>query len=86
MYGKDSSKIVVDEFVGMQVTFIALRASLTVGLIGLFLFRLFDIVKPFPVGASQKLRGGVGVVADDILAAIYSRAVLIVLVRLFHIG
>lgn len=75
-YGEDASEIVIDEFVGMQVTFLMIQPSLALGVAGFFLFRFFDIVKPWPVGASQNLKGGYGVVADDILAGLYSRLVL----------
>jgi len=67
-YGKDAHCIVIDEFVGMQVSLLAITPGLATGVIGFVLFRIFDILKPFPVGASQRIRGGFGVVADDILA------------------
>jgi len=50
---------------------------------GFVLFRVFDIAKPFPVGRSQKLRGGFGVVVDDVLAGVYSRLVLALIIRFF---
>ena len=43
---------------------------------GFVLFRVFDIVKPFPARASQRLAGGLGVVADDLIAGLYTLAVL----------
>ena len=52
-----------------------------IGLAGFLLFRLFDIAKPFPVGRSQKLKGGFGVVVDDVLAGIYSYVALYLLIR-----
>jgi phosphatidylglycerophosphatase A len=85
-YGRDASVIVIDEFVGMQTTFIAVEPSLSVGVAGFFLFRLFDVVKPFPIGPSQRLRGGFGVVVDDLLAGIYGRIVLLVLAGMLHSG
>ena len=85
-YGTDASCIVIDEFVGMQITFLFVQPSLTAGLIGLALFRIFDIVKPFPVGAAERLGGGTGVVLDDIVAGIYSRIVMLVLLRVLSIA
>jgi phosphatidylglycerophosphatase A len=85
-YGRDASVIVIDEFVGMQMTFIAVEPSLAVGVAGFVLFRLFDVIKPFPIESSQNLKGGIGVVADDVLAGVYGRIVLLILVRLLHMG
>ena len=80
-YGEDASKIVIDEVVGMQVTLFMLTPEWKVGIAGFLLFRLFDIAKPFPVGRSQKLKGGFGVVIDDFLAGLYSYAALYILSR-----
>lgn len=80
-YGEDASKIVIDEVVGMQVTLFMIQPDWKTGLAGFFLFRFFDIAKPFPVGRSQKLKGGFGVVVDDVLAGIYSYVALYLLIR-----
>ena len=66
--GRDVGRIVIDEVVGMlaSVAFLAMT-SLTAGL-GFLIFRLMDVVKPFPAGLSQRLPGGWGVMADDIVA------------------
>jgi phosphatidylglycerophosphatase A len=82
MHGEDSSRIVIDEFAGMQVTFLMLEPSLAVGAIGFFLFRFFDIVKPFPINRSQKLSGGAGVVVDDLIAGLYARIALMILISI----
>jgi phosphatidylglycerophosphatase A len=78
-YGEDASCIVIDEVVGMQITLLMSPVSVRAGLIGFILFRIFDIAKPFPAGRSQKLPGGVGVVADDVLAGLYSLAAMTLL-------
>ncbi|OQX85116.1 MAG: hypothetical protein B6D63_02975 [Candidatus Latescibacteria bacterium 4484_7] len=80
-YGHDAHEIVIDEVVGMQITLLLVRPDITTALIGFVLFRVFDIAKPFPVGLSQKLRGGYGVVIDDFLAGVYSRVVLFLIVK-----
>lgn len=85
-YGQDASQIVIDEFVGMQVTLFMFEPSWKAGLAGFFLFRFFDIAKPFPVGRSQRLKGGFGVVVDDVLAGIYSYAALYILGRFLDLG
>lgn len=85
-YGTDASCIVIDEFVGMQITFLFVQPTLSVGLIGLVLFRIFDIVKPYPVGAAERIGGGAGVVLDDVVAGIYSRIVMLLLLHVLPIA
>ncbi len=80
-YGDDASRIVIDEFVGMQITFLLLKPGLVMAVAGFLLFRIFDIFKPFPINASQKLAGGVGVVMDDLIAGVYSRFILWLVIR-----
>ena len=73
----DHGAIVWDEFVGFWVTMIALPAAWQWIIAGFVLFRLFDIVKPWPVKlADRKMKGGFGIMFDDLLAAVYALAVL----------
>ncbi|MDP2702205.1 MAG: phosphatidylglycerophosphatase A [Candidatus Rokubacteria bacterium] len=69
---KDPGVIVIDEVAGMMVAVLLLPRTLGVLLCAFLLFRLFDIWKPFPAGEAQALRGGFGVVADDLIAGVYS--------------
>jgi phosphatidylglycerophosphatase A len=75
-WGKDSSRVVMDEVAGMAVTLLYAPHTLLYLLIGLILFRLFDITKPFGIRSLEKLPGGVGVMADDILSGVYAFIVL----------
>ena len=77
-WGKDSSKVVMDEVAGMAVTLLYVPHSIWYLLLGLVLFRLFDILKPFGIRNLEKIPGGMGVMADDILSGVYA----FVLVRL----
>jgi phosphatidylglycerophosphatase A len=73
----DHGGIVWDEFVGFWITMIAVPASWQWILAGFVLFRLFDIVKPWPVKvADAKMKGGFGIMFDDVLAGLYALAVL----------
>lgn len=82
-YGHDAGKIVLDEVVGLQVVLVFAAPTL-VGIVAAFLlFRVFDIVKPYPAGRSQQLPRGWGVVADDFIAGIYTRIVLIIVAQLW---
>ena len=83
--GKDAHPIVVDEIVGMQVTLLAIEPSFLMAAIGFVLFRIFDVLKPFPAGRAQRLRGGFGVVIDDVAAGAYARIILFGLAFFFHV-
>ncbi len=84
-FGHDASVIVIDEFVGMQVTFFAIVPSPLTVLVGFLLFRIFDIAKPFPIDRSQKIRGGYGVVIDDVIAGLYSYIMLNIIMKYSNI-
>jgi phosphatidylglycerophosphatase A len=85
LWGHDSQRIVIDEVVGQMITFgiAAGRYQLSAFYIflGFGLFRLFDIVKPFPIRRFERFRGGLGVIADDVAAGLYALAVLSLVVR-----
>lgn len=69
----DHPGIVIDEIVGYLITMIFVPATWYWILVGFLLFRLFDIWKPWPISiADQKLKGGFGIMFDDVLAALYS--------------
>ncbi|MFH0844294.1 MAG: phosphatidylglycerophosphatase A [Pseudomonadota bacterium] len=69
----DPSEVVIDEVAGLFLTFFLLPVSWLTVCAGFFLFRLFDILKPFPIRwLDQTIRGGIGIVFDDLLAGIYA--------------
>lgn len=79
---KDSSQIVIDEMVGMSVTLFFVPWTVTSVVVGFLLFRIMDIVKPFPIRRLEsELSSGWGVVGDDLLAGIYAQVVLRIVVR-----
>lgn len=79
---KDPQVIVIDEVAGMLVTLAFLPVSWKLVAAGFFLFRLFDIWKPFPLRLIQdRLPGGWGVVGDDVVAGIYANIVLQIAVQ-----
>lgn len=74
---KDASCIVIDEFAGYLVSVLLLPYSIVNALIAFLLFRVFDIFKPFPIRSlDQKIPGGLGVMADDVLAGLYANLLL----------
>ena len=76
-YGRrDPGLIVIDETAGMLVTLAAVPVGLGGAAVGFLAFRLFDIVKPFPARRAERLPGGWGVMADDLVAGLYAQALL----------
>lgn len=70
--GIDPGPIVLDEVVGMLITLAFIPVGLSGALAGFVLFRIFDVIKPFPAGRFERLHGGLGVMADDAMAAVYA--------------
>ncbi len=79
-WGKDSNKIVIDEVLGMAVGLLFLPINLKTLLIGLILFRFFDIAKPLYIKKMENFKGGWGVMMDDLLAGIYTNIVIQILI------
>lgn len=75
-WGKDSSKVVIDEVAGMLVALIFIPVTTINVLIALLLFRFFDILKPLLIRRLEQMSGGWGVMGDDVLAGIYSNIIL----------
>jgi phosphatidylglycerophosphatase A len=73
---KDSSRIVVDEIAGFMIANFAAPAGVAPLAAAFILFRFFDIIKPYPAGRAERLSGGFGVVLDDVVAGLYSLAVV----------
>jgi phosphatidylglycerophosphatase A len=80
--GIDPGPIVLDEVVGMLMTLAFIPVGLSGALTGFVLFRVFDVIKPFPARRFEALHGGLGVMADDAMAAIYANLSLRLLMAL----
>ena len=74
--GVDPGPVVIDEVFGMLVTLAFLPVSMTGAIVGFFVFRLLDIVKPWPARQFEALHGGLGIMADDGMAAIYGNLLM----------
>jgi phosphatidylglycerophosphatase A len=74
--GIDPAPVVLDEVVGMLITLALLPVSATGAIVGFLVFRLLDVLKPWPSAQFEKLPGGLGVMADDAMAAVYGNLVM----------
>jgi len=79
---KDPGCVVIDEVAGYMISMALLPVTVGYLVAAFFLFRFFDVVKPPPINALQKLKGGVGVMADDILAGVFTNIVLQIWMRI----
>jgi phosphatidylglycerophosphatase A len=76
-YGRtDPGEVVVDEVMGMLITLFMNPVGWRGAIAALLLFRVFDVIKPYPANRLEKLHGGVGVMADDGMAAVYANLAL----------
>lgn len=67
----DPGQVVIDEVAGMVITVAGLHPTMTGVVVGFLLFRLLDIVKPWPARQFERLHGGLGIMADDCMAGVY---------------
>lgn len=89
-WGKDPSEVVADETAGQAITLMMIPAgvcncpysTLMVLAIAFFFFRAFDVLKPWPAGAMQKIAGGWGILLDDIFAGIMAGIALLIIVNI----
>jgi phosphatidylglycerophosphatase A len=78
---EDPGLVVIDEVLGMLVSLLWLPMSWPVVLTAFLVFRVFDIIKPWPAGRFEHLGGGLGIMADDAMAGVYANLVVQGLVR-----
>lgn len=76
----DPGFVVIDEVAGQLITLFLIPVSWTNAIAGFLIFRLMDILKPFPAGRAEKMHGGWGIMLDDVIAGIYANLVLQVFV------
>ena len=86
---KDPHEIVIDEVPGQMISLLFLPAVLSIKsiaayLAGFFIFRFFDIFKPTPVKQADRIKGGFGIMIDDILAGLYSLMTIHLLIYIYR--
>ena len=78
----DPAPVVIDEVMGMLVTLFMNPVGWAGAVAAFVLFRIFDVIKPYPAGRLERLPGGLGVMADDAMAAIYANIALRAIMKL----
>jgi phosphatidylglycerophosphatase A len=77
-WGKDPSRVVIDEMVGVWIPLLAVSdGNIYYALVALAVFRLFDIFKPLGIKKMEMIKGGWGIMLDDVLAGIYTLLIII---------
>ncbi|MBE0571178.1 MAG: phosphatidylglycerophosphatase A [Ignavibacteriaceae bacterium] len=82
-YGKDPSQCTVDEVVGMWISLVALPKSIGIVVSTFILWRILDIIKPPPARNLERLKGGLGIMIDDVISGIYTLLIMHLVVYLF---
>jgi phosphatidylglycerophosphatase A len=82
----DPAPVVLDEVVGMLITLAFLPVSIGGALVGFLVFRILDVIKPWPSARFESLPGGLGVMADDGMAAVYGNLVMRGLIAVAPVG
>ncbi len=83
-YGKDPAECTIDEWVGTWISLINTPKDILWISIAFLIWRLLDIIKPFPARQSEKLKGGFGIMADDIISGFYTFLIMQIILYLFN--
>jgi phosphatidylglycerophosphatase A len=75
-YGHDPAEVTIDEVLGMWISLILLPKNIFIIVPAFFIFRFFDIVKPYPARKFDNMHGGFGIMMDDVVAGIYTNIIL----------
>jgi phosphatidylglycerophosphatase A len=83
LYGKDPAQCTIDEIVGTWIALIALPKTAGIVITSFLLWRILDIIKPEPARMLEKIKGGFGIMLDDVISAAYSLIIMHLIVYLF---
>jgi len=83
---KDPGIVVVDEIAGMWVSLLLLPMTPATAVLAFLLFRVMDILKPFPARDLESLPGGIGIMADDLAAGLYANLLLRLVLLVWPLG
>jgi phosphatidylglycerophosphatase A len=82
----DPAPVVLDEVAGMMITLALIPVTVPGAIVGFLIFRLFDVIKPWPANRLEALPGGLGMMADDAMAAVYGNVAMRLLIAFLPAG
>ncbi len=82
----DPGPVVLDEVAGMLITLALIPVNITGAIFGFLLFRVLDVVKPWPANRLEALPGGLGIMADDAMAAVYGNLIMRLFIAVLPAG
>lgn len=82
VYGEDPSECTVDEVVGTWIALLFLPKTIGIAFTSFFIWRILDIIKPFPARKSEDLKGGWGIMMDDVISGFYTLIIMHILIQL----
>ncbi|MEJ5360806.1 MAG: phosphatidylglycerophosphatase A [Spirochaetota bacterium] len=82
---KDPQEVVLDEMLGFWVTMLFHPFSWIAAVLGFFFFRLFDIIKPYPIRKLEHFHGGLGIMIDDIIAGVYANITIAIIMGIMKV-
>jgi phosphatidylglycerophosphatase A len=82
-YGKDPSQCTIDEVVGTWISLLFLPKNIGISILSFIIWRVLDIIKPFPARNFEKLKGGLGIMMDDIASGIYTLIIVHLILIIF---
>lgn len=85
VYDEDPSECTVDEVVGTWIALMFLPKTLGIAFTSFFIWRILDIIKPFPARKSEELKGGWGIMMDDVISGFYTLIIMHILIQLVGI-
>ena len=85
LYGKDPSECTIDEVAGMWISLLWVpKNPIYIPILAFIVWRILDIIKPFPAGKLEELKGGLGIMMDDIVSGIYSLGIIHLFLLIFY--
>ena len=85
VYGKDPSQCTIDEIVGTWISLFLIPKTAVYIIITFVIWRIFDIIKPYPANKLEKLKGGLGIMMDDVVSGVYAALFVHLFIFLFSI-
>lgn len=83
IYGKDPGCFTLDEFIGTWISLLFIPKNYLMLILSFILWRILDITKPFPANKAENLKGGLGIIMDDVISGMYSLIIMHIFINIF---